>query len=387
MKKLLVGLFLIHVSSLAHAGWVSSGGESLLFEKNPWFVKNTSTVNYCIQMDAPSFSITQPAVEKLIQEAFDFWKKEFSANGSGRANQPGYAQIATQNFILKSECDSVPLIFKFGLKNLDSEERHHLVDPKKFIGVTIRKEYSLETLQASGIIYITADKGADAYTNNGMLISEAWKHPALLRYALIHELGHMFGLPHEGSGIMSEVFMSVLLNSRLVNEFENLAQMNVLNPQNYFEVCRDSGGMFNPDFFGAAKSARCLKFEAIKNANLQWAVSVKETEQGEYKTLGTVQADSLDQSPYALKPAVIVQLPDEQKVFSATETILGPFLVGAVFSDTSYNGTFHPLNSVRALPIQMTLSAEKISFVGLVNNQNGTVLNYSPVSFMKAIFP
>lgn len=382
--SILLVMFLAPIFSFA-GGWISSGGESLIYARNPWFVKNTKSVDYCIQMDESSFSISRNDAEKLIAEGFQYWKSEFANNGSPGNGNPGFTQIASQTFHFVAECqDKTPLIFKLGLKKLNAEEIKYLDNPKKFIGVTIRKEYSLETLTGRGVIYLTADTGADAYTNDGQMLAEAWKKPILFRYALIHELGHFFGVPHVGSGIMSEVFMTVLLNKRMVPYFESTAQLSFLNPPANFEVCRGSAS-FNPDFFGVPKDTICLKFESIAGAQLQWNVFKKEEGNAVSASIGTVQVTSLDQSPYALKPAVIVQLPQEQKVFTAVETILGSFLVGGVFSDTSFMGGFRPQGSLRVFPLQMSLSAEKMSFVGTVQNQQMTVMNYSQLSFMQGI--
>ncbi len=390
-KSILFLILLLGLSQFTLAGetggWSSSGGESLIYARNPWFVKNTTKVEYCILIEAPSFSASKAQIESSIEQAFKYWKQEFETNNEFKAGPAGYAKIATQDFKYLSSCSQdTPLVFKFGIKSLDADEVKYLDNPKKFIGVTIRKNYSLEQMQGSGSIYISADKGQDAYANNGQLINEAWRSPILLQYAIIHELGHFFGIPHIGSGIMSEVFMSVLLNKKMTRDFEESAQLSFLNPQKNFEVCR-SNNFFNPDFFGIAKGSACLKFEIISGQNLKWNVSSKSDSDQAYELIGTAQVNSLDQSPYSLKPAVIVQLPDEQKVFSALETIIGPFLVGATFSDISYNGSYRPINGVRAFPIQMSLSAEKISFVGSIQNQQMTLLNYSPLSFMKVILP
>ncbi len=383
--------FFSFFSSIAAAsgGWISSGGESFIYARNPWFVKNTQIVEYCLEMDEASFSISRENVEKLLVQGFDFWKNEFSTNRIPGKAEIGYADIATQTFTYLPKCQaSTPLIFKLGLKKLDNEEIKFLMDPKKFIGVTIRKTYSLEQLRGSGTIYISADTGPDAYTNNGQMVESAWKSPILLRYALIHELGHFFGVPHLGSGIMSEVFMMVLLNKLMVKDFESVPPLSLLNPQGVFEVCQIIS-KFNPDFFQAPKDASCLKFELLPDMKPKWKVSVRSegSPPYSYRELGTLQAGALDQSPYSMKPAVIVQLPDEQKVYRPIEKVAGPFLVGALFSDSSYTGSFVPKDSIRGMPLHMTLSAEKITIVGSVNNLQTTVMTYAPLSFLKAIFP
>lgn len=374
-------------SGFSNGGWISSGGESLIYARNPWFVKNTSTVEYCLQMDESSFSVSKSEAEKIIVDAFKYWKSEFELNTNTLPSSVGFAKVATQDFIYTQSCtEQTPLIFKFGLKTLNSEEIAYLNDPKKYIGVTVRKSYDLATLRGSGIIYISADLGSDAYSNNGLLINEAWKNPNLLRYALIHELGHFFGIPHVGSGIMSEIFMTILLNHRLSRDFTDISQFSFLNPQRNFEVCQPNSS-FNPDFFLVKKNTTCLEFRSVSDKKMQWEVFSKTQMNEKYESIGMLQVNSVDQTPYSLKPAIIVQLPDKQSVFTASETLLGPFMIGAIFSDVSYIGSFQPKNSVRSYALQMSLSAEKISLVGTVNNQQMTVMNYVPLSFMKAIFP
>lgn len=385
-----VSVAIAAISQSAGAGWISSGGENFVYAKNPWFVKNTMSVDYCVEMDEAAFSISRADTLQLITEAFEYWKGEFGANFSSvRQGQLGFTEIAKQKFQYQPQClPKIPLVFKFGAKTLDAEETKELVDPSKFIGVAIRKEYSLEQLKAEGIIYISGDLGPDAYGNlNGLLIDQAWKHPELLRYALIHELGHLFGIPHVGAGIMSEVFMTVLLNKSMAPEFVKTPQQRFLNPPRDFEVCRLTG-QFNPDFFKISPGTQCLKFAHLAGSTSpQWTVYARADLSANDVEIGTVHAGSLDQSPYSLKPAVIVQLPETQKVFSAAETLAGPYLIGAVFSDASYSGTFRQKGQIRAIPVHMTLAADKVSFVGTVSNQQMTVMNYAPLSFLKAIFP
>ena len=45
-------LLIIFFSQLTFAGgWVSSGGELFSDAHNPWFVRNTKDVNYCVVVD------------------------------------------------------------------------------------------------------------------------------------------------------------------------------------------------------------------------------------------------------------------------------------------------------------------------------------------------
>lgn len=369
-------------------GWVSSGGESLIYAKNPWFLKNVTRVAYCLEMDETAFSISRAEAARAIAEAFTYWKSEFAINRGTTDLQLGFAAIATQDFTIADHCaETTPVVFKLGLSRLDPAEIAFLKEPKKFIGVTIRKTYSLTELKGSGVIYLSADRGPDAYANNGQMISEAWRSPALFRYAVIHELGHLFGIPHVGTGIMSEVFMPILLNKSMAPSFEKSPDLSFLNAQRNFEVCRNTAA-FNPDFFKVGKGISCLRFEWSSSPGLpQWRVFTRAEPPAADTEVGTVQALALNQSVASLKPAVIVQLPEEQTVFRPTETLTGAFVMGGVFSDTSYEGSYRPKDSIRGQSLQMSLSADKISLVGLVNGQQALVMNYSPIGFLKTVLP
>lgn len=381
--------FLIVGTQVSQAGWITFGGENSIYARNPWFAKNTLVVPYCVEMDEPSFSISKAQVLNLINEALVYWKTEFATNFAANTKPGfGFAEVATQDFKYQSTCSpTTPLIFKLGSKTLSDKEKEHLGDVGKYIGATIRKDYSLKDLKADGIIYITSDLGPDAYPNpNGLLIDKAWTRPALFRYALIHEIGHLFGIPHVGAGIMSEVFMTILLNKSMAPEFQRASQQSFLNPPRDFEVCRLTG-QFNPDFFKASPGTTCLKFARVATGALEWTVFSRADSLSPDIELGTVQALTVDQSPYSLKPAVMLQLPDEQTVFTSVATIARPYLIGAVFSDVSYSGAYRLKGQIRSHPVHMTLSADKVSFVGAINNQQLTVMSYAPLSFLKAIFP
>ncbi len=375
--------------------WVSSGGELFATGRNPWFVRNTSEVKYCITMDEPAFSITRSQVEGLIASATEFWQTEFRQNRALISSAIGYADIATQTFLLTA-CDAgVDLQFKFGANTLDADERDKggLSEPRRFIGVTIRKSYDPVLLKGQGIIYISADKGSTAYLNSGQLEDQAWSSPELLKYALIHELGHVFGIPHVGAGLMSEVFMDTLLNKSMAAQYVREPQQSFLNPPRDFNVCRMTG-KFNPDFFQVAKDTPCLLFRQLSGSATTWRVySADELMQNPVE-VGTAQAVSLETSPYALKPAVTVQLPHEQldlpldkRVFKPSETVMGPFLVGAIFSQQSYRGVFRPTGGGRPVTFNMSLSAEQVTFIGTLNNLQMTTLNYAPISFMHSLIP
>src|SRR3989344_2617793 len=68
-------------------GWVGMGGELFKDARNPWFVKNTKDVYYCIQLDKKDMSIDEASVSTAFTDAVNYWKGEFSralGGGDGR---------------------------------------------------------------------------------------------------------------------------------------------------------------------------------------------------------------------------------------------------------------------------------------------------------------
>ncbi|MEM7646885.1 MAG: hypothetical protein AAF203_08255, partial [Pseudomonadota bacterium] len=209
MRSLLFSLLFFTIS-WAHAGggWISSGGGLFRDAHNPWFLKNVDKVYYCLEVDEPTFSIPLVEIRKEVQTSFQYWKSQFEKS---RRLSADALVLGGQEF-LETQCDDpqLHLSFHFGYGTLSEEQVEHLKDPTRFIGVATRTSYDEKTLTGRGFIYISSDQGPKAFDNPGTLIKQAWSKPNLLRYALLHELGHVFGLPHSGNGLMAEVFLDHL---------------------------------------------------------------------------------------------------------------------------------------------------------------------------------
>ncbi len=186
---------LILTSSMSYAGgWVSGGGELLSDAQNPWWVKNTTEVRYCVEMDAANFGVGEARARHLISRAFRFWKNQFSkvtyADFAGE-----HGGIATQAFI-ETDCDS-SVDLKFQLGTLSAEQIEKISDIGRFIGLSVRTAYDSARLHGRGFIYIAPQSGPLRPTSD-RLLPAYWSRDSHMRFylTLVHELGHVFGLPH-----------------------------------------------------------------------------------------------------------------------------------------------------------------------------------------------
>lgn len=202
MIKLAFGIVLLMFSifepfnSNAFGGADSSGGGELTEDRmNPWFVENTKDVYYCI--DADSAFVQDPdGLSTLIERAFNFWKRQFELNQDTVSS----IRMGQQNLHRQATCDNkTDIAFQFG--KTTEAQRKFLPKPRDFIGVAVRTEYNSKTLRGRGFIYISPDKGPLRFTGEGLLL-DPWSRDGGVRlyYLLIHELGHVFGLPHMGLG-------------------------------------------------------------------------------------------------------------------------------------------------------------------------------------------
>lgn len=211
----------------AFAGWISSGGEILRDRNNPWFVINTSQVNYCIKRSDTTFSVGDVKFKALLELALDYWKKEFQARES-------LYGIASQVFI-ETACDqNTDLQFVLGYDALTEEQRNFFKaqqsDPANFVGLAVRTNYNVETLKARGFVLIGSDSGKNRFGNAQNTPENQWQYDGLLLRVLIHELGHVFGVGHVKIAYMDEALPEALIRGRYTNQEEDVREVQKLKP-------------------------------------------------------------------------------------------------------------------------------------------------------------
>lgn len=179
-------------------GWVSSGGELIEDQKNPWWIQNIQEIRYCILNDAEDFSASQIELNDSFIAAFSYWKKDFSAMASDFG--PNAVQVATQE-LSEVKCEnqndsSVDLFILAGESTLTKKQRTWFGNKlERIVGIAVRTSYDRVNLKGKGFIYLRGDRDKE---------HTPWKDPKMLNRLLIHELGHVFGLDHKKDSVMEE---------------------------------------------------------------------------------------------------------------------------------------------------------------------------------------
>lgn len=366
-------------------GWISSGGEVFKHGKNPWFLKNVTQVSYCVQFSKDEFTISQTSSLELIEKSIQYWKEQLNGKSGLSIGIPTSplrnetAEVATQTFNFNTTCKGTEdLTFKFGFNTLAADEKEYLKSPEKFIGLTIRKEYDEVNLKGQGIIYITGDLGAHAYKKTSKdAIDDAWKYPKLLNYVLIHELGHVFGLPHSGSGLMSEVFLDQLLIRKFAALYVREPISSFIKPPETAEICDadvipTGSQSFLASYFSLVFKEDCLKLQLADNKK-EFLILTKKVQEAEWKKIGTLFIDKNELIDFSLKPALVVQLTEDQKVFQALDS---SFLIGPIFQNYKVDGHINFGDSKKPFSVQADVSPDSIVIYGLYENKIRQIFSF-----------
>lgn len=386
MKSLLA---LLLAAVPAHAGgWISSGGELFRDAKNPWFVRNTEAVRYCVRVAEGSFSVSRDSASQLIAGAFRYWQQEFQRLDRFKLPSEGFFTLGTQRFE-EVDCSrpNVDIRFLLGYDLLTPEEIAFLKEPRKYIGVTVRTDYDEESLKGKGFVFISSDRGPNAYLNSGSQIERAWQHPKLLTYVLLHEVGHIFGFPHTGSGLMSEVFLEQVINKNLYESFLKWEVESFLSPNLEAEVCAGPMTPLNTEFFTAEPGVKCLK---VRPSGNQWDIYAEKEPGTEGVLVGTIKNISIEYlRDFAGLPTVLLQLTERQKVFPPKETAFRPFMVGPILASYGASGTYVVAATKQPKSVYMKISANAFSVIGSSGkNKVEPVLGYqSPLGLSLLIPP
>ncbi|MEQ1877967.1 MAG: hypothetical protein ABL958_15095, partial [Bdellovibrionia bacterium] len=286
--------------------------------------------------------------------------------------------IGHQQFI-RTDCSAqTDLRFKFGFGTLPKSESLAIDNPRSHVGLTVRTNYDEVMLRGRGFIYLASDIGPNSYYGGKGYIEKPWQHEALMYLTLVHELGHVFGLPHVGASysLMSAQFVEMILNRQTAEVLKTwkittaAALPFFFFPANYFVHCDIKGFPSAASYFGLDAVSKCLHF-VIDGDN--GFISVYTSRQPGYPEKLEGRIDRLDfmaETAYG----IMVFMTNKQKVFAVQPD---PFqlLTGPFFLAKKGSAQFTRSSGGASKPLHMDMSPLNFTIVGLVGTDLKTILN------------
>lgn len=219
LPSLVFSCFVFHATT-GLAGMVSGGAELQTDQFNPWFLENVSEVRYCMEIDPEHFGTSLTLAHEKFLEAVEYWKGEFQKTKQSGAKKalPFPFQVATQKFLQKDCSQDHDLALQMGV--LHGDQKAIVGNVSTIVGIAVRTEYSEKLLKGRGYIYISPETGPLALRADLGIRKNRWseKEGSFLKQVFIHELGHVFGLRHNGisGNVMQENFAETVVSTKRV---------------------------------------------------------------------------------------------------------------------------------------------------------------------------
>jgi hypothetical protein len=303
--SLFIGLLLS--SPLALAEWSSGGGKLKTDAENPWFLKNTKVIRYCIAVDPINFGTSETVARNNLHKALYFWKNEL-LNTVPVDNNGVEILVGTQSFQEVGCHRSHEIAFQFG--SLTRYQQAKIGDVKRYGALTIRTEYDNVNLRAKGFVYISPEQGPLAPTLPN-LIPNRWSvaDGRLLELTLIHELGHVFGIP-DRKPYMNEDFVDWILGpaGRWMSRSQNNPSFFKVENGHSAAVCHGLGDR-GEKILKIPSSWKCVKIENSDTGLLVYAAPDRHTS---FTLIGTIFSVGGSQSAEHIGQ---MWLPAEQIIF------------------------------------------------------------------------
>ncbi len=379
----LVFIFLISLTAVQakNGGWISSGGENFLDGKNPWFLHGT-TINACLNIDEAGMELSPHEIKASLDRALSYWQAEFKKE-TDHLYAPGRRgfKLGENTFVFPSDlrCKGTEsLRFLIGSGSLSESEKLYLqISRKNYVGVAVRTNYDPAQLQASGFIYIASDRDLREGKLSEDIINNPWTHPKLLELALIHELGHVYGIPHMGNSIMSEIFMDLLLSRYYYKDFIKNGAESFISSEKELRYCTLLPSA-TINFFGLPVNTACL-IGVWKDSNTFQLYSQMHRE--DPKLVASVMGLTVELAGLKSRPIAYLRVTADQQIFSADDLNHRSLLPGPLQERYNLKGRLLNHQTLASHPVMMEVSPESVLLHSLSRDQFVTIFSFdSPLS-------
>ena len=206
-------------------------------------------------------------------------------------------------------------------------QKKFLGDPSRYVGITVRTGYDEVELRGKGFIYIGSDK-ATADSASSTKLEGVWTNDSVLTLAVIHELGHVFGIPHveKKRSLMNSEWLELLTGPEAHSYVENLNLSEFTSfflPRTTWKVCPSSMGLqkfVRADYFDLP-AGKCIEFY-LGALNQEIRIYTYDETGGERTYFGRVDSSEIVHTFSNLRGVVLVLTPN-QSVFPTSSKTSG----------------------------------------------------------------
>ena len=329
MKYIILFLVQAFCTQSVLAAWASGGGVIHRDALNPWFLENTRTVRYCIDIDVDNFGVSADEASRQVTSALNEWTATLRLSddeyyGANELVPFGQIRIGTQNFVELSCSDAAELDLRFQLGRLTAEQQANFNNPKEFVGIAVRTEYDISRLKGRGFIYLSPVSGPLA-PNHQRMHPAAWsQHDFMpLKVVLKHELGHIFGMDHQQDSFMDDKWPELIVERQFLQDLtpgalEYFARKSIVSRLFGLQKDLDIAGcgirnpISAPWLFGLPYSDEACGRVQLKDGQL--TIDYKKSPTANIETVGTMAYQGTHTQS---SPAISLFLPEDQGLFTS----------------------------------------------------------------------
>lgn len=363
--------------------WASGGGEVILDTQNPWFLQNTQTVDVCLIWDKDHFHPVDQTMDGLktrFDQSIAYWKRELARSWVvGRVLSVGTQDFRvtevneltggrqpTASFLAKD------LRIQFGWL---SQEQIDFFDTRmggvqKYLAATVRTSYEPIQMRGQGFIYLKPDTGPLSAQAVG-IVQNPWGlgQGYLTNHALLHELGHMFGVPHKAlESVMGVDHLERNFSEGIAQEMAN----HLPNEQGFFawnreetirETCVSPKRKGWREFLTIPAEHECLTVKFLGENQIAFYTGETAQTDGADALRGVFTFDP-QKVTYSFEEVVRIYLPEGQLAVDRVADGGGmpPWILGPLTKIEEFSGVYKSADGTKTRQMFVTLNPQGLGF-------------------------
>jgi hypothetical protein len=165
-----------------------------------------------------------------------------------------------------------------------------------------------------------------------------------------------------GSGLMSEVFLNQILNTKLVDLYEKSPIESFLRPSDRIQNCQVSSKSIT--WFSAPAGYRCLIVEARIGSPV-WKIFARKQDSDQPEEIGELRGVSMNLFDQRGRSTSILEITESQSVFTPKETAFRSFMMGPMILDMGFSANYFPHATKEPKPVYIAITSTSLTIQGL----------------------